>query len=1120
MPAAPRPAPDDPAPTLRVRLLGPPSWQLDGREPVKLARKDAALLARLALDGPQPRPALCDLLWPDSSADQAADSLRQRASRLRAAAGVPFIEIGASVAVHPHVVFDATQPDILPDEVLLASPGLLAGVDLGDHDELDRWLGKARARVAERCARALADRAERLERDGRLHEALPLARRIVDWEPLGEQGWRRVMRLHYLRGDRAAAQEAFWRLHDLLRDELGTRPSAETLQLFQTVEAAEAAPALPRRPVPTSLLRPPVLVGRQAPWAAMCAAWQLPQPFVLVGEAGLGKSRLLEAFTHGQDGLVIERARPGDQPSPDALLGRLLQQIEQRFAPRSSETVRAELARLRPEFGQPPAATPNAAVLRHALEQWLAAALAGGLRGIVVDDLHNADPGSLEALRWLAASPALAALRIGLASRPWRDEGAGALLGAWLTDSQRPVRIELQPLSQPELSALLASLALPALLDEATVVRLYRHAGGHPLYTLATLQHAVASGAELQLPQALPPPDSVQALLDARLRDLPAATRDLLQVAAVGGADLNVERAAQLLGCPALALSEAWAALEAHNVLRGEAFSHDLVHEAALRAVPQGLRQALHRQWAALLQGEGTAPPARVAAHWEEGLRWSEAGRAWHAAAAAARLAGRLAEQAELFERAARCHAKAGDDAARFESLLARLEGLQLRHGAAAVLEALPEVEALADTALRRLRCGIARTEALLDQGHAGQAASEAQRALADVHGQPAWESELRAQLAIALAQTNRPDEALASAARAVELARADGGPARRLKAANASMYVHWSAGRLADAVAAQREELAAAEALGDRALAAASEGSLAALLAAVGDVPSTHTHALRARTRQRDIGLAENSTQVILNHTVLGAAAAALGRYDEAIEALQLAVELAGPEASAAVGAKARVTLAALWLTLGRVDDARALAAQVSAEATPGLQMQAAWLQARAAQLEGLSARRHWAQFDRLTAEHGELPLVHGVAFEASFHEPALLAIERLVHTRALCERHGLHGVARSLRWRELARWLELPGEPATAAALACADDLHDHADQGLSAKCHPPETWLSLAQAYERAGDAVRQAACLEAGRRWLAKAIARLAPQRRADFSGRNPVHRTLLATADPK
>ena len=1109
------PPPDSPGPRLTVHLLGPPVWRRDGGPAVRLSPKDAALLAKLALDGPQPQQALCDLLWPDSSAKQAAESLRQRASRLRAAAGVGFIEVGASVGLPPWVVFDVTDLAALPDEVLLASPGLLAGLDLGFHDALDRWLAKARGQVTDRCAKLLADRAEALEREGRLHEALALARRIVDWVPLGEQGWRRLMRLHYLRGDRAAAQDAYWRLHDLLRDELGTRPSAETQQLFQTVESADATPQLPRRPVPISLLRPPVLVGRQAPWAAMVAAWQLPQPFLLVGEAGLGKSRLLEAFLHGQEGVVVERARPGDQQSAEVLLGRVLLQIEQRHAPASSAAVRAELARVQPAFGIPPQAPGNAAVLRHALETWLASALAAGLRGIVVDDLHNADLGSLEALRWLTACPALAALRLGLASRPWQADGVGALLAAWLTDSQRPVRIELQALTRLELSALLASLALPALVNEETAAQLYRHAGGHPLYTLATLQHAIASGAELHQPQALAPPDSVQALLDARLRDLPAVARDLLQVAAVGGADLSVERAAHLLACPALALSEAWGSLEAHNVLRGEAFSHDLVHEAALRAVPQGLRQALHRQWAALLQGEGTAPSARVAAHWERGLRWSEAGHAWHAAAAAARLAGRLAEQTELFERSARCHAECGDHGARFEALLARLEGLQLRHGSAAVIDALPEVEALADTTLRRLRCRIARTEALLDLGAAEGAAAESERALDDLHGHAPWEVEVRAQRAIALAQTGRPDEARASALQAIDLARARGVPARLLKAANALMYVHWSAGRLADAVAAQREELATAEAVGDRAVAAASEGSLAALFAAVGDVPATHRHAVRARACQRDIGLAENSTQGILNLTVLGAAAAALGHFDDALEALQQAVDLAGDDAGPAVRAKARLTLASVWLTLGRADAVRGLASAVTADVPPGLQMQMLCIQARAAPLDGTAPQRQWAQFEQLAAAHGELPLVQSVVFEASYRGAAPEAIERLARERARCVALGLHGTARSLRWRELVRWLELPGRPAVDAALACAADLYAHADDGLSAKCYPPETWLTLARAHERAGDRARQAACLEAGRRWLSVALARVPPEHRAAFSQRNPVNRVLMA-----
>jgi tetratricopeptide (TPR) repeat protein len=315
--------------------------------------------------------------------------------------------------------------------------------------------------------------------------------------------------------------------------------------------------------------------------------------------------------------------------------------------------------------------------------------------------------------------------------------------------------------------------------------------------------------------------------------------------------------------------------------------------------------------------------------------------------------------------------------------------------------------------------------------------------------------------------------------------------------------------------VQAQREELVTAETVGDRAVAAASEGSLAALLAAVGDVPATHAHALRARLRQRDIGLAENSTQGILNLTVLGAAAAALGHFDEALEALQQAVDLAGDDAGAAVRAKARLTLAAVWLTLGRADAVRALAGDATADVPPGLKMQMACIQARAAQLDGTPAQKHWALFDRLAAAHAELPLVQSVVFEASYHDAAPRAIERLARERAQCVAMGLHGVARSLRWRELVRWLELPGVTATDAALACAEELNCHADDGLSAKCYPPETWLTLARACERAGDRSRQAACIASGRRWLRLALARLPPEHRAVFSNRNAVNRVLMA-----
>ena len=85
---------------------------------------------------------------------------------------------------------------------------------------------------------ALAARASQLESEGQLAEAIALAERLVALAPLEEHAHRRLMRLHYLRNDRSGAIAAFERCERLIKDELGARPSEETLALLKTIESA------------------------------------------------------------------------------------------------------------------------------------------------------------------------------------------------------------------------------------------------------------------------------------------------------------------------------------------------------------------------------------------------------------------------------------------------------------------------------------------------------------------------------------------------------------------------------------------------------------------------------------------------------------------------------------------------------------------------------------------------------------------------------------------------------------------------------------------------------------------------------------------------------------------
>ena len=94
-------------------------------------------------------------------------------------------------------------------------------------------------------------------------------------------------------------------------------------------------------------------------------------------------------------------------------------------------------------------------------------------------------------------------------------------------------------------------------------------------------------------------------------------------------------------------LAQAWCELERADVLQGTAFAHDLVHEAARRAVPTVIAQHLHRSVASHLEAAG-AEPARVAPHWWNGQKWEAAARSFEDAARGAARVGRLSEQAEF----------------------------------------------------------------------------------------------------------------------------------------------------------------------------------------------------------------------------------------------------------------------------------------------------------------------------------------------------------------------------------------------------------------------------------------------------------------------------------------
>jgi len=646
------------APAPRICLLNSPRLVLADGVEHPLERKDAALLALLAIDGPAQRAKVSALLWPDTSERQARTNLRQRLFRLRRDAGRDLVLDAGGLRLVDGLSLDlADVPRRLAGD-FDASPGdLLGALDYGECEELDRWVSGARKRWRDSCNESLARIASEHEAAGRIATALTHAQRLVERDPLLEHAHRRLMRLHYLRGDRAAALAAFERCRQTLKSQLGANPGAETLQLAELVESAEAAPrpSLPQRPVAT--LRPPRLVGRDAEWRVLQGA----RLALITGEPGIGKTRLLADFAASEHRAPTFGARPGDSALPYALLARIVRGIEQGFGPPGSAWARQELARIVPELGAAPSAPLAPLRLQQALVQALSDWRVAGLTLLAIDDLQFADDATLELLLPLIGAGAEPRLAWLLAAR---EHEMPARLSEWLNANPASElrRVVMSPLDRPAVQALLASLALRGLDAAAWTAPLVRHTGGNPMFILETLiamldaDPAAAAGR----PPELPAPAHVGALIERRLGQLGAPALKLARVAALSGQDFDAELATAVLRQHPLDVADAWRELEAAQVIRDNSFAHDLIFEATLRSVPEAVARLMHRDIAQLLQLRA-APAARVALHWQAAGEFAAAARSFEAAAQHARAHAAPREELQALDAAARCHLAAAD---------------------------------------------------------------------------------------------------------------------------------------------------------------------------------------------------------------------------------------------------------------------------------------------------------------------------------------------------------------------------------------------------------------------------------------------------------------------------
>jgi len=1063
--------------------------QADGSSSA-LAPRDAVLLAWLALEGPTPRTRLAELLWPESGLTAARNTLRQRLFRLRKHCG-ELVEGGELLRLAEAVRHDLGDAD-----------GVLGGLQFPDAPALDTWLRGQREQRAGAARHVLEREARALEDAGELAAALPVAEALLRLDVLSEAAHRRLMRLHYLRGDRAGALLAFDRCERTLKDEVGTRPSEETLSLLRTVEQAHPHTWIAGQALPASALRPPRLIGRDAELSELARAWAADQLFVVTGQAGSGKSRLLDAFAETREGLLILRARPGDDKVPLATLERLVHRLGERWpalgaAPAYSRFMTRTSG---PGEGRPPTVQSVAPILR----ELLLAARPLGLAGLVLDDLQFADDASADTWQELLDSPALAGIRFGFASRP--DGAVAAARIAALCARSDAAGLAMQPLLAEAVQPFVESLALPGVDCAAVAATLVRRIGGNPLHLLETIRHALEKHGHLRADR-LQAPARVTELLEQRLLALPADGLLLVRIAAVAGSDFDPELAAAVSRRDVLELADSWHALERQGLLDARGFMHDLIGEAAQRLLPQPIARVLHGRVAAHLAGRG-ASAARLAHHL---LSAGDDAAAVPHLTAAARLAwhlGRGREAREAFERAASIELARGRPDAAFDLLFDSAEATSELGPLAAFHDTVERLAPLAHTLSQRARVAFFR---LVDRHERGNREGflelvDAALALAVAGEDRVIEGECRYAKGVDAAYDSRLHEAAQHFEAAAALHRGVGRDQRALSIElDTHLILLWT-GQARLALARQQAWL---ESLGSdpSAMRALISSRQAGTLAYLGELDA----AARTADQALEALLATDMMAINLASTIhlIADVQRRCGRWDAALRVIEETRERVAAQGD--THQRVAETLAAIYLDLGRPDlahrhiEAFAAAAQTARMRERTLVLRWAYGLAAGSRIETSETLARTLASENLLLGC-ELMLTAG---KAERPEPTAAQCAGLI---ARCEPEALREHLVPLH--ALHAWLAArAGEIDAAAASVAASARASQAGNGGIAT---PAAALWMAKALRAAGRPADAAAEADRGAGWLTTRAVQYVPiEFRDSFLHRNPAHRELLA-----
>jgi ATP/maltotriose-dependent transcriptional regulator MalT len=325
----------------------------------------------------------------------------------------------------------------------------------------------------------------------------------------------------------------------------------------------------------------------------------------VAGEPGIGKTRLLgelAAQAERRGCLVLGgRATEFERDAPFGLwvdaLAPWLHTLDGARLRHLAGDEREALAVALPAFAEGPASSAERYLVHRAVRGLLERAAIPRPLVVCLDDVHWADPASLDLLAALARRPPARGVLLAIAFR--EGQAPEALIAAG-------ERLAPAPLTQAEAAAMCGGSVDP---------ERYALSGGNPFY-LEQLARAPSNGGHAVPESGIPA--AVAAALAGELDSLPDDARLVLEAAAVAGEPFDPDLAADVAG---LSNDETLASLDAlldrglvrpTSTPRRFAFRHPLVRHAVYEAAPAAWRLRAHARAAAALERRGAGPVERA----------------------------------------------------------------------------------------------------------------------------------------------------------------------------------------------------------------------------------------------------------------------------------------------------------------------------------------------------------------------------------------------------------------------------------------------------------------------------------------------------------------------------